>query len=85
MEQAVPWQRLLGLIEPYCPKGQGGRPTVGLERMLRLYFVQQWYVLSDEAVEDAVQGDNASAGDRQGQNTRTGGAPVSRNQEPVQA
>lgn len=54
MEQVVPWARLLGALEPYYPKGKRGRPPVGLERMLRLYFVQQWYGLSDEGLEDAV-------------------------------
>lgn len=43
------------VIEPYYPKsGKRGRPPIGLERMLRMYFVQQWYGLADEAVEDAV-------------------------------
>ena len=54
MEQVVPWSRLLGALEPYYPKGTRGRPPIGLERMLRLYFVQQWYALSDEGLEDAV-------------------------------
>ena len=54
MEQVVPWARLLGALEPHYPKGKRGRPPVGLERMLRLYFVQQWYGLSDEGLEDAV-------------------------------
>lgn len=54
MEQVVPWARLLDALEPHYPKGKRGRPPVGLERMLRLYFVQQWYGLSDEALEDAV-------------------------------
>ena len=45
MEQVVPWVRLLGALEPYYPKGARGRPPIGLERMLRLYFVQQWYAL----------------------------------------
>ena len=54
MEQVAPWARLLGALEPYYPKGKRGRPPVGLERMLRLYFVQQWYGLSDEGLEDAV-------------------------------
>jgi len=55
MEQVVPWSRLKEVIEPYYPKsGKGGRPPIGLERMLRMYFVQQWYGLADEAVEDAV-------------------------------
>ncbi|EIF27994.1 Transposase domain (DUF772), partial [Burkholderia sp. Ch1-1] len=54
MEQVVPWSRLLGALEPHYPKGTRGRPPIGLERMLRLYFVQQWYALSDEGLEDAV-------------------------------
>lgn len=55
MEQVVPWSRLMAVIEPYYPKaGRRGRPPIGLERMLRMYFVQQWYGLADEAVEDAI-------------------------------
>lgn len=55
MEQVVPWLRLTAVIEPYYPKsGKRGRPPIGLERMLRMYFVQQWYGLADEAVEDAI-------------------------------
>lgn len=55
MEQVVPWSRLMEVVEPHYPKsGKRGRPPIGLERMLRMYFVQQWYGLADEAVEDAV-------------------------------
>jgi len=55
MEQVVPWSRLMEVIEPHYPKsGKRGRPPIGVERMLRMYFVQQWYGLADEAVEDAV-------------------------------
>ena len=54
MEQVVPWSRLVALIEPHYPKGRRGRPPVGLERMLRIYFLQQWYGLADEALEDAI-------------------------------
>jgi IS5 family transposase len=54
MEQVVPWARLLAALEPHYPRGTRGRPPIGLERMLRLYFVQQWYALSDEGLEDAV-------------------------------
>ena len=54
MEQLVPWTRLLACLQPHYPSGSRGRPPIGLERMLRLYFVQQWYGLADEAVEDAV-------------------------------
>lgn len=55
MESVVPWVRLIAVIEPYYPKsGKRGRPPVGLKRILRMYFVQQWYGLADEAVEDAL-------------------------------
>jgi IS5 family transposase len=55
MDQVVPWARLMEVIEPHYPKsGKRGRPPIGLERMLRMYFVQQWYGLADEAVEDAI-------------------------------
>ena len=53
MEQAVPWPRLVARLAPLYPKGERGRPPIPLERMLRVYFVQQWYGLADEAVEDA--------------------------------
>jgi len=55
MEQVVPWSRLIEVIEPHYPRSaKRGRPPMGLERMLRMYFVQQWYGLADEAVEDAI-------------------------------
>jgi IS5 family transposase len=54
MEQIVPWARLVALIEPHYPNGKRGRPPIGLERMLRIYFLQQWYTLADEALEDAL-------------------------------
>ena len=55
MDRVVPWQELCALIEPFYPKNDGaGRPTVGLERMLRVYFLQQWFNLSDPAVEEAL-------------------------------
>lgn len=54
MEEVVPWSKLVGLIEPYYPSGQRGRPPKGLERMLRIYFLSQWYGLADEALEDAI-------------------------------
>src|SRR5271168_4995724 len=54
MEQVVPWKRLCTLIEPHYPKAGNGRPPVGVERMLRMYFLQQWFNLSDPAVEEAL-------------------------------
>ena len=50
----VPWADLCALIEPVYPKAGDGRPPVGLERMLRVYFLQQWFNLSDPAVEEAL-------------------------------
>ena len=54
MERVVPWPALCGLIEPFYPKAGNGRPPVGVERMLRIYFLQQWFNLSDPAVEEAL-------------------------------
>ena len=55
MERVVPWQRLTALIEPHYPSsGRVGRPPIGVPRMLRMYFLQQWYSLSDEGLEDAI-------------------------------
>ena len=54
MERVVPWADLCGVIEPYYPKAGNGRPPVGLERMLRMHFVQHWFNLADEACEDAL-------------------------------
>ena len=54
MEQIVPWQALCSVIEPHYPKAGNGRPPIGLERMLRMYFVQHWFNLADEACEEAL-------------------------------
>jgi len=54
MEKVVPWARLCAVIEPHYPQGKRGRPPMGIERMLRIYFLQQWYALADEALEDAL-------------------------------
>jgi IS5 family transposase len=54
MEEIVPWAELCAVIEPHYPKPGNGRPPVGLERMLRMYFVQQWFNLADAACEDAL-------------------------------
>jgi IS5 family transposase len=54
MERVVPWAELCALIEPFYPKAGNGRPPVGVERMLRIYFLQQWFNLSDPAVEEAL-------------------------------
>jgi len=55
MEQVVPWTQLEGLIEPMYPSsGRVGRQPIGVPRMLRMYFLQQWFGLADEALEDAI-------------------------------
>jgi IS5 family transposase len=54
MEQVVPWRKLCALVEPHYPQAGQGRPPVGVERMLRMYFLQQWFNLSDPAVEEAL-------------------------------
>jgi IS5 family transposase len=59
MDQIVPWQKLCSVVGPYYPKGEGGRPPIGLERMMRMLFVQHWFNLADEACEEALY-DSAS-------------------------
>src|ERR1035441_10699525 len=54
MNAIVPWKRLCALIVPHYPTGEGGRPPIPLERMLRIYFLQQWFNLSDPGVEEAL-------------------------------
>jgi IS5 family transposase len=54
MNQVIPWKELLKVIEEYYPKAGNGRQPMPMERMLRIYFMQQWYNLSDPAMEDAL-------------------------------
>ena len=54
MERVVPWGELCALIEPVYPKAGDGRPPIDLELMLRVYFLQHWFNLSDPAVEEAL-------------------------------
>ncbi len=54
MDRVIPWPRLLELIEPYYHGGETGRQPHELERMLRIYFLQQWFSLSDPQAEDAI-------------------------------
>jgi IS5 family transposase len=53
MERVVPWAELVALIAPYYPQGRTGRPPFSLETMLRTHFMQQWFTLSDPAMEEA--------------------------------
>ena len=59
MDQVVPWRELCALVERHYPKPGNGRPPVGVERMLRIYFLQQWFNLSDPAVEEALYDSSA--------------------------
>ena len=54
MEAVIPWERLIALIEPHYPKAGNGRQPLGVEKMLRIYFMQQWFNLSDPEAEDAI-------------------------------
>ena len=54
MEKLMPWSEFCALIDPFYPKAGNGRPPIGLERMLRMYCVANWFNLSDEACEDAL-------------------------------
>lgn len=54
MEELVPWAEFCEVIEPHYPKAGNGRPPIGLERILRMYFIANWFNLADEACEDAL-------------------------------
>ena len=54
MNEVVPWSQLTALIEPYYPKAGNGRRPYPLDAMLRIYFLQQWYQLSDPGAEEAL-------------------------------
>ena len=54
MDAVIPWAQLIALIAPYYPKAGQGRQPLGLEKMLRIYFLQQWFNLSDPQAEDAI-------------------------------
>ena len=54
MGEAIPWAALVDIVKPHYYPGKRGRRPVGIERMLRMYFLQLWFNLSDEGVEDAI-------------------------------
>ncbi len=54
MERVVPWAALVQLVEPHAPEGKKGRPPFPIETMLRVHFMQQWFTLSDPAMEEAL-------------------------------
>lgn len=56
MDQIIPWSELAAAIEPFYPKPKGaGRRPIGIERMLRIHFLQHWFNLSDPAVEESLR------------------------------
>jgi IS5 family transposase len=54
MNEIIPWDEWVAYIVPYYPKGERGRPPMGIEKMLRMYLLQCWFSLSDEGLEDAI-------------------------------
>ena len=54
MDRVVPWGKLVALITPHAPEGKRGRPPFPVETMLRIHFMQQWFTLSDPAMEEAL-------------------------------
>ena len=54
MERVVPWAALVTLITPYAPEGKRGRPPFAVETMLRIHFMQQWFTLSDPAMQESL-------------------------------
>lgn len=54
MDGVVPWAKFYAMVEPFYPKPGNGRPPIGLERMVRIYLLQQWFNLSDPGAEEAL-------------------------------
>ena len=54
MDQIIPWDYWVEIIRPFYPNGKRGRPPRGIETMLRMYLMQDWFNLADEAIEDAI-------------------------------
>jgi IS5 family transposase len=54
MERVVPWRELVSVVAPFAPEGRRGRPPFSVETMLRIHFMQQWFTLSDPAMEEAL-------------------------------
>jgi len=54
MERVVPWAALVQIVEPHCPRAKTGRPPFAAETMLRIHYLQQWFGLSDPAMEEAL-------------------------------
>lgn len=54
METVIPWGKWISVIEPHYPSGKRGRRPQEIDKMLRMYLLQNWFNLSDEGVEDAI-------------------------------
>ncbi|MCD8132771.1 MAG: transposase [Clostridiales bacterium] len=54
MDKMIPWEHWVDMIRPYYPSGKRGRPPKDIETMLRMYLMQNWFNLSDAAIEDAI-------------------------------
>ena len=54
MNKVVPWDALVQIVAPYCAKAKTGRPAFAIETMLRIHYLQQWFGLSDPAMEEAL-------------------------------
>jgi transposase, IS5 family len=54
MDEVVPWSDLVAEIAPFMPEGKRGRPPFPVESLLRIHFMQQWFTLSDPAMEEAL-------------------------------
>ena len=54
MNLVVPWAKLVALVAPFAPDGKKGRPPFAVQAMLRIHFMQQWFGLSDPAMEEAL-------------------------------
>lgn len=54
MEEIIPWEEWVNLIEPHYYAGKRGRPPLGIDKMLCMYLLQAWFNLSDEGIEDAI-------------------------------
>jgi IS5 family transposase len=54
MERVVPWEALVQIVQPHCPRAKTGRPPFSVQTMLRIHYLQQWFALSDPAMEEAL-------------------------------
>jgi IS5 family transposase len=54
MESSMPWAALVAAVEPYCPRARTGRPPFQVEMMLRIHYLQEWFGLSDQSMEEAL-------------------------------